>query len=225
MSRSLAGRLPRFLSLRALAPRVSSPLLPLAAGAGRLSPRELTRTPRISSTRLFHASPSSRLSPTRISFENSPSQEPLPPNATLAQKLKHLIRAYGWYALGVYIIVSAVDFSVAFAGINFLGAEYVSEIATSAKEWVFSLVNYTPSPPTPSAEAAAAAASSGGNEGLYAMLVLAYTVHKTLFLPVRIGVTAAFTPRLVHWLRARGWAGGKGTRQAVQDMRDRVRRD
>ena len=223
MSRSLVGRLPRFLSLGRLAPRVSPPLLPLAAGAGRLSPRELTRTPRISSMRLFHGTPTSRLSPTRISFENSASHEPLPPNATLGQRLKHLVRAYGWYALGVYIVVSTIDFSVAFAAINFLGAEYVSEIATSAKEWVFSLVSYTPPAPTPSPDAAAASAS--GNEGLYAMLVLAYTVHKTLFLPVRIGVTAAFTPRLVNWLRARGWAGSKGARQAMQDMRERARRD
>ena len=112
MSRSLVGRLPRFLSLGRLAPRVSPPLLPLAAGAGRLSPRELTRTPRISSMRLFHGTPTSRLSPTRISFENSASHEPLPPNATLGQRLKHLVRAYGWYALGVYIVVSTIDFSV-----------------------------------------------------------------------------------------------------------------
>ncbi|KZV66893.1 hypothetical protein PENSPDRAFT_654510 [Peniophora sp. CONT] len=167
-----------------------------------------------------------RLSPTRLSFDNSPSQEPLPPNATLTQRLKHLIRAYGWYALGVYIVVSVLDFSVAFAGINMLGAEYVSGIATSAKEWVYSLLSLTPSEPS-TASVEAAAVSQGGYEGLYAMLLLSYTVHKTLFLPVRIGVTATFTPRLVHWLRARGWAGSTGARQAMQDMRERraARRD
>jgi len=62
-----------------------------------------------------------------------------------------------------------------------------------------------------------------GQEGLYAMLVLAYTVHKTLFFPVRIGFTAAFTPRIVNWLRARGWAGGAGTRRAMQEMKGRMR--
>jgi hypothetical protein len=54
------------------------------------------------------------------------------------------------------------------------------------------------------------------------MLVLAYIVHKT-FLPIRMGLTAVCTPRLVNWLRARGWVGGEGTRRAVQEMRDRLR--
>jgi len=66
-------------------------------------------------------------------------------------------------------------------------------------------------------------ANSGGQEGLYAMLVLAYTVHKTLFLPIRVGLTATFTPRLVRWLETRGWAGGAGTRRAAKEMRDRMR--
>lgn len=65
--------------------------------------------------------------------------------------------------------------------------------------------------------------ATGGQESLYAMLLLAFTVHKTLFLPVRIGVTAAFTPRLVKWLRAKGWAGGEGTRRAMHEMRERMR--
>jgi hypothetical protein len=62
-----------------------------------------------------------------------------------------------------------------------------------------------------------------GQEGLYAMLVLAYTIHKTLFLPVRVGLTAAFTPRLVAWLGKRGWAGSAGTRRAAHEMRERIR--
>lgn len=65
--------------------------------------------------------------------------------------------------------------------------------------------------------------NGGGQEGLYAMLVLAYTVHKTLFLPVRVGLTAALTPKLVGWLGRRGWAGGAGTKRAAQEFRDRIR--
>ena len=85
---------------------------------------------------------------------------------------------------------------------------------------MYSLVSYTPPAPTPSPDAAAA--SAGGNEGLYAMIVLAYTIHKTLFLPVRVGLTAGLTPKLVNWLRARGWAGGAGTRRAASEMRERA---
>ncbi|KAI0030777.1 hypothetical protein K488DRAFT_53526 [Vararia minispora EC-137] len=218
---SIPRLLPRYLSLRALAPRINPPLLPLTS---RLGPKELTRAPRISTARLFHPSPSSRLSPSRLSFSNSTSHDPLPPNATLSQRLKHLVRAYGWYALGVYAVVSILDFGVAFAGINILGAEYVSSVATAAKAWVFSLINRTPDAAPAADQTTAAAATAGGQEGLYAMLLLAYTVHKTIFLPVRIGVTATCTPRIVGWLRARGWAGSSGTRAAIQDMRERIRR-
>jgi len=134
------------------------------------------------------------------------------------------MKAYGWYAVGVYVAISTVDFAVAFVGINLLGAEYVSSAVASAKAWLLSLVYSRP--PEPGREemevTRGAGAGAGGQEGLYAMLVLAYIVHKT-FLPIRMGLTAVCTPRLVNWLRARGWVGGEGTRRAVQEMRDRLR--
>lgn len=63
-----------------------------------------------------------------------------------------------------------------------------------------------------------------GSEGLYAMVVLAYTVHKTLFLPFRAGLTIALTPRLVRWLHTKGWAGGGGALKAVGHMKDKLRK-
>jgi len=124
----------------------------------------------------------------------------------------------------MYIVISALDFGVAFAGINLLGAEYVSAFAASAKNFAFGLVySRPPEPGREEVEAATAGPAAGGQEGLYAMLVLAYTVHKTLFLPVRVGLTAALTPRLVGFLRTRGWAGGEGTKRAAREMRDRLR--
>lgn len=124
----------------------------------------------------------------------------------------------------MYIILSAVDFSVAFAGINVLGAEYVSQVTSAAKEWINGVLHSTPQEPGSQEMDSTTQPSSGsGHEELWAMLVLAYTVHKTLFLPVRIGLTAAFTPRLVGWLRTRGWAGGAGTMRAAREMRERIR--
>jgi len=134
------------------------------------------------------------------------------------------MRKYGWYAVGVYFTKSVVDFAIAFAGINLLGADYVSSLAASAKAWVLGLVySRPPEPGREEMEDVSGNVSQRGQEGLYAMLVLAYTVHKTLFFPVRIGFTAAFTPRIVNWLRARGWAGGAGTRRAMQEMKERRR--
>jgi len=70
-------------------------------------------------------------------------------------------------------------------------------------------------------------ASKGGREGLIAMVILAYTVHKTLFLPFRVGLTAVLTPKLVNWLTMRGWTGRAGTARAATHMKgkmDKMRR-
>ena len=216
MVRSVILRLP---FVRALIPRISRPILPLTARRSASESLSLSRGR--SSTRIFHNS-SARLNSSSSSPHSESGQ--LPPNASLSQRLKHLIKSYGWYALGMYIILSTIDFSVAFAAVNILGAEHVSHAAAAAKEFVLS---YLPTrPPEPGREeidSAAGQVVAGGHEGLYAMLLVAYTIHKTLFLPVRVGLTAVLTPRLVTWLRSRGWAGGAGTKRAVQEMRDRFR--
>ncbi len=77
-------------------------------------------------------------------------------------------------------------------------------VAASARAMVTDLMHARPAEPGRD-EIDRAQASSGGQEGFYAMLVLAYTVHKTLFMPIRLGLTAAFTPKIVGWLSARGW--------------------
>jgi hypothetical protein len=142
-------------------------------------------------------------------------------NQTLSQRLKTLIKSYGWYALGVYAVLTVLDFGVAFVGINLLGAEQVSRLVASAKTLIGGFLNLKPTEP---GQEETEKPVQGGHEGLYAMLVLAYTVHKTLFMPIRIGLTAYVTPRLVGWLSRRGWAGGQGARRAASEVRERLRR-
>ena len=124
----------------------------------------------------------------------------------------------------MYIMLSAVDFGVAFAGVNLLGAERVSRIAVAVKEHIAGLIYTRPSEPGRE-EIESISSHSGNHEGLYAMILLAYTIHKTLFVPIRVGLTAALTPKLVGWLGKRGWAGGAGTKRAAKEMRDRMRKD
>ncbi|THH30926.1 hypothetical protein EUX98_g3259 [Antrodiella citrinella] len=216
MVRNIILRIP---FVRALVPRVSKPLLPLAGRLPRAAGRSLSLTRGRTSIRLIHTSP------TRFnSGSASPETPKLPSNASLSQRLKHLIKSYGWYALGVYFLVGVVDFTVAFAAVNILGAEYVSDIAVSVKAFFMSYIPSRPiEPGREGMDNAVASTTASGHEGLYAMLVLAYTLHKTVFLPVRVGLTAGLTPRLVGWLRSRGWAGGAGTKRAVQEMRDKMR--
>ncbi|EKM54349.1 uncharacterized protein PHACADRAFT_258149 [Phanerochaete carnosa HHB-10118-sp] len=220
MVRNIILRIP---VLRSLLPRVSRPLLPITRLAVATEPQiTLTRPGGRVSTRLLHHS-SSRLS-SSSSRDSSPGPDNnLPPDATLSQRLKHLIKSYGWYALGVYFLLSVADFTVAFAAVNILGAEHVARVAVSAKEVFAGLLPSRPAEPGRDEMDSASHAGSGGSEGIWAMVVLAYTIHKTLFLPVRVGLTAAVTPRLVGWLRSRGWAGSAGTKRAAQEMRERIR--
>ncbi|KAJ7209522.1 hypothetical protein GGX14DRAFT_630531 [Mycena pura] len=206
MARRFLARMPLFR-----APALLPTFRPL-----RPSQLPLTRTPRVSDSRLFHHFPA-RLS----SSPPRPDSSSLPPDATRMQRLKHLFNSYGWYALGVYIVLSVLDFGISFGLINIIGAEYVERLTSSAKEFA---LGFIPSkPPEPGLDELDAAPANGGHEGLYAMLLLAYTVHKTLFLPVRVGLTAWLTPSLVKWLRQRGWAGGAGTMRAATHMRERLR--
>ncbi|KAI0268610.1 hypothetical protein BC834DRAFT_968075 [Gloeopeniophorella convolvens] len=209
--------LPRVPFLRTFVPRVSRPLLPITSRLATAETHILTGAPRSTPFRPFHTTPARLSSPSPSDGKEEP--------RSLSQKLKALMKAYGWYAVGVYAVVSIADFSVAFAGINLLGAEYVASAIAPVKAWFLGFVSSSrpPEPGREEIEDMSRGAGAGGQESVYAMLVLAYTLHKTIFLPVRIGVTAAFTPRLVNWLRARGWAGGEGTRRAMQEMRGRLR--
>ncbi|KAF8514154.1 hypothetical protein JB92DRAFT_2920337 [Gautieria morchelliformis] len=204
-----------------LFPRLSTrPLLPLSRG---ISPLGRSRVGRPSFVQYFSisrprltSSPSPSPSPSRTPPLSSSSEPP----QTLSGRLKLLIKSYGWYALGVYFVFSTLDFGVAFIAINLLGADQVAYMAASIKSFFFDLIGRTPTehPGEPDSH------STGGSEGLYAMIVLAYTVHKTLFLPIRVGLTAAFTPKLVGWLGRRGWVGADGARRAGREIRERVRR-
>ncbi|POY73961.1 hypothetical protein BMF94_3004 [Rhodotorula taiwanensis] len=54
--------------------------------------------------------------------------------------------------------------------------------------------------------------AQGGGKSKYGTIattaVLAYAIHKTLFLPVRVGITVAITPKVVRMLQGWGWKVG-----------------
>ncbi|KAJ7594845.1 hypothetical protein C8J56DRAFT_927773 [Mycena floridula] len=201
-----------------LLPRVTAPLLPVSRSSLTNAPRVVTQP------RLFSHFPARLDASNSIPQSSTTPNSSPPPDATLSQRLKHLIKSYGWYALGVYLIVGALDFGVAFAAINLIGAQQVSQITESIKDSVSEMIHSKPPEPgREGLEPPSAGHDAHGNTGLYAMLVLAYTVHKTVFLPVRVGLTAWCTPKLVGWLRIRGWAGGAGTRRAATEMREKLR--
>ncbi|KAB5595177.1 hypothetical protein CTheo_1465 [Ceratobasidium theobromae] len=215
-----ATRLARLPFLRPFVARI--PVLPLSG-------RQLTKAPPAYSTASYArpTRPLIRLT-TRSFHSTSPRRSSSPSHAeqqSLSARLKHLIKSYGWHALGVYILLSVADFTVAFGLINFIGAAHVARMTASAKAYA---ADHLPNVSFPwthveSPEDVGRDRLGGGDGSLYAMLVLAYTVHKTLFLPVRVGLTAALTPRLVEGLRRRGWAGPSGARRAAEHYRQKIK--
>lgn len=218
-SRSLRSH---FSSLRRTM-STGTPLLPLTRETtSNTASLTLTRTSPPSRIRLGRFSPN-RLSLTRR--YSSPPASPTSPTAdtSFSGRLKTLIKTYGFYAVGVYLFFGIFDFAIAFGLINFLGAEQVSKWTAAIKGYVKEMIFPPAEPGAAEMDKAAHQAAQGGNEGLYAMIVLAYTVHKTLFLPFRVGLTAAFTPRIVNWLASRGWVGRAGTVRAANHVRERIR--
>lgn len=121
-----------------------------------------------------------------------------PPKASLRERLKFLTRRYGWWALGVYLAASTVDFSLTFLAIHLLGADHIRSLETSLRHSI-GLEQRTDSSSNEDK-------NNTGNSAIWTEAVLAYTIHKTLLLPVRVAFTAAVTPSLVKWLVKIGWA-------------------
>jgi hypothetical protein len=213
------GRILRLPFLRAIVPRI--PVLPVTRSPLTLSSRNQTfsiNAPR----RLFQLPRRHQLtspSPTRaFSTSTSSSSEAAP---TMSGRLKVLIKSYGWYALGAYLFFSAVDFSFVFACVYFVGAEHVQRMTDSAKSW-FSQTVLHRDLPNPEKNMDPTRTSVGGG-GLWAMIVLAYGIHKTLLLPVRVGLTAAFTPKMVGYLASRGWRGAQAAKEAARQAREHAK--
>ena len=130
-------------------------------------------------------------------------------------KLKDLTRKYGWATVVVYLLFSALDFGAVFFLINLVGAEHVRK----GQDYVLDALVYGS---TKKEDIAAQVDEPNGhgvlgflkdwrakhkvedeaekksaNSSLAATAVLAYGIHKTLLLPVRLGLTAATTPAIV----------------------------
>lgn len=144
--------------------------------------------------------------------ESSDSDAP-PPKTSLRERLKFLTRRYGWWALGVYLAASTVDFSLTFLAIHLLGADHIRSLETSLRKSIGLDPSPSPTSDTPNTK-------SGNSSTIWTEAVLAYTIHKTLLLPVRVAFTAAVTPSFVKWLVKMGWAkaGRKAADKAIQDV-------
>ncbi|KAA1089176.1 hypothetical protein PGT21_009217 [Puccinia graminis f. sp. tritici] len=138
--------------------------------------------------------------------EKSPSfrtEEP-PARVGLFGKIRQLTKLYGSAALIVYGLIGGVDFGFSFLMIYLIGAEHVRK----AEDWVREQVHWKRAH-----DSLSTTSVPGGSEidsdMLWTSAVVAYTIHKTILLPVRILLTAWITPPIVRHLRKRGWKIGR----------------
>jgi len=184
----------------------------------------------------FRARQTSTLYPFRrknsrhFSTKNSPDlrsseQEP----QTLSARLKKLSREYGWSALGVYFLLTALDFPFCFAAVRLLGVERIGQwehVVIGAVKDVFRSVWPFGSPVeegngsnadienSEQAEAydhgvtEAQRRNESAEASIWTQLAFAYAIHKS-FIFIRVPLTAAITPKVVKTLRGWGWNIGK----------------
>ncbi|WFD33889.1 DUF1279 super [Malassezia cuniculi] len=145
--------------------------------------------------------------------EGGANQEP-PKKPSFMERFRTIMRNYGWWALGVYMIMSGIDLTFAFICVHFAGGEHIKELEHKARK-IFGVskkeVKEASGPDDSDLKTFLRfLAKDKETEELIAQLttefIIAFGIHKTLFLPVRAGITAAITPRLVRWLIRKGWA-------------------
>lgn len=143
----------------------------------------------------------------------------------------------------MYLALSAVDFTLSFALVHAVGADHIEpythylvkkyrEIRYGATGAAALEAADEARKLADAADEAAEIALAGGrkavpwysNKTLWAEIALAYSIHKVGLLPVRAGLTVAWTPKVVNFLRARGWIGtvsvfakGEGARGCESD--------
>ncbi|KAK6338352.1 hypothetical protein TWF730_002415 [Orbilia blumenaviensis] len=167
---------------------------------------------------------------------------------TIGERMRALFKEYGMSAVGVYFLLSVLDFPFCFLFVKMVGTEKIAyyEHIIIDKFWSVmpeAIYQFRPAAiKEAKAEAERAAVgiggdidalahgegvlgqqigkSGGGEASLGTVLILAYAVHKSLIF-FRVPLAAAVTPKVVQTLRGWGFNIGKkgGVRQGVKDAR------
>lgn len=190
----------------------------------RSAPRTLLRTAKPSSA--FRQLP---LKPRFPKISTPKFYSTTPPSPAVNSRLRTLFRTHGWSALTIYLLLSLADFSLTFLVVYAIGASKVRV----AEDYVLEALGWRRKNGEPGkvkivvdewkskkgkvrteqelelereklAKRGTEADELEGYSAIATTAVLAYAIHKTLLLPVRIGLTVAITPKIVRTLRAWG---------------------
>ncbi|KAI8093112.1 uncharacterized protein BX664DRAFT_328956 [Halteromyces radiatus] len=141
-------------------------------------------------------------------------------------KLKQLAKKYGPAGVLVYLGIGAVDLGFTFAAIQLLGSDKVKLLEKGIKDtyqetkerFGFKTTTTTVNKTEQHVETNDVSNNNNNNNNnkmdstddeqasLTSIFLLAYGIHKTLLLPVRLAITTAITPAVVRKIQAWGWA-------------------
>jgi hypothetical protein len=131
-------------------------------------------------------------------------------------KIKQLIKQYGYTGVAVYLGISTLDLAATFIIVKAAGMEKIEKAQDYVLEHYGPLVGYKPKPHHAHAHPEVDAvdldkvddeqvgAIYNKASGLWSVFVIAYGIHK-LLVPLRVVATSMITPPLVKWLVRKGW--------------------
>ena len=133
--------------------------------------------------------------------------------------IKALVKEYGYSALGVYLFLSALDLPICYLIVHAMGKEEIERYENSVKQYFgygkldeelqqIQQINKIEEEHQDKITAASEK-SSMFSWFSWTEFVIAYGIHKSVFIFVRVPLTAAFTPSIVKILR--GWGFKIGT--------------
>ncbi|KAJ5281367.1 hypothetical protein N7478_006739 [Penicillium angulare] len=133
-------------------------------------------------------------------------------DGSISQRLRKLSREYGWAALGVYLVLSAADFPICFAAVRLLGPERIGHYEHVVVQYMKeTFKSVWPVKVNEDGEVEESLPRNLEEASIWTQLALAYAIHKSVFIFVRVPLTAAVTPKVVKVLRGWGWNIGKRT--------------
>ncbi|KAI7897104.1 uncharacterized protein EV154DRAFT_490473 [Mucor mucedo] len=116
-------------------------------------------------------------------------------------KPRQFMKKYGYVGIGVYLALGVVDLAATMGFITWKGANRVREVedyVIGKAKGVLGM-EHTPLDPQQVNE----------KPSLTSIFVIAYGIHKTLLLPLRLSLTAAVTPAVAKKLKSLGWVQNK----------------
>lgn len=83
-----------------------------------------------------------RFHSTKPSIDPTPNLRSPQPSLSLSQRMRKLSREYGWSALGVYLMLTAIDFPFCFLAVRWLGTERIGHLEHFVITWFWKIVPY-----------------------------------------------------------------------------------